>query len=94
MIKFSTPWNREQYQVLGSTSSYTVFPGHNHSMHKVPPYCSCPAYAYSVLISKSQSMVRGLFVLFRFVYMNFVNSVSTYLPSVWPNDYRSASSDR
>ncbi|KAI0256397.1 hypothetical protein BJV78DRAFT_1118074 [Lactifluus subvellereus] len=53
VVKYISPWGRSHFCVLGMTGSYTVFP----SLHKsclVPSFCTCPAFAYAVLISHSQ----------------------------------------
>ncbi|KAI0821691.1 hypothetical protein BC628DRAFT_1523473 [Trametes gibbosa] len=58
VIVYKTAWGRPQYEVLGSTATYTVYPslpsanGHNLA------YCTCPAYAYSVLLSETQLMCK------------------------------------
>jgi len=52
VTKYSTPWGRVVYEVLGSTATYTVFPDLSN------PYCTCPAFAYAVLISESHLMCK------------------------------------
>ncbi|KAI9510944.1 hypothetical protein F5148DRAFT_1175381 [Russula earlei] len=48
-----SPWGRSHFSVLGMTGPYTVFPSLYQSC-SIPFYCTCPAFAYSVLISQSQ----------------------------------------
>ncbi|PSR72107.1 hypothetical protein PHLCEN_2v12022 [Hermanssonia centrifuga] len=59
VIKFTTAWGYTQYQVLGTTSTYTVFLGAVtvDGNRKTPPYCTCASFAYSVLLSEYQLMV-------------------------------------
>ncbi|KAI0074692.1 hypothetical protein K474DRAFT_1601077 [Panus rudis PR-1116 ss-1] len=56
VIKIGTRWGHAQYQVLGSTATYSVFPGEGIT----PAYCTCPAFAYSVMLSKSEIMCKHL----------------------------------
>ncbi|KAI0792603.1 hypothetical protein C8Q75DRAFT_713671 [Abortiporus biennis] len=58
VIRFKTPWGYNQYHVLGSTANYTVFPFRSH--HSPTPYCTCPAFAYGVLLSGSEIMCKHL----------------------------------
>ncbi|KAI0930152.1 hypothetical protein AcW1_008910 [Taiwanofungus camphoratus] len=58
VLKYVTPWGRVQYEVLGSTASYTVFPDLFYPGSSVHFYCTCPAFAYSVLSSESQLMCK------------------------------------
>ncbi|CAL1703140.1 unnamed protein product [Somion occarium] len=60
VIKFVTPWKHSTYHVLGSTTTYTVFPGNSSVSDKLPAYCTCPAFAYSVLLSGSELMCKHL----------------------------------
>ncbi|EPT04531.1 hypothetical protein FOMPIDRAFT_38954, partial [Fomitopsis schrenkii] len=62
VIKYKTPWGGIQYEVYGSTANYTVFPGLPGSSPDTPPafYCTCPAFAYSVLLSQNQIMCKHL----------------------------------
>ncbi|KAH9159850.1 hypothetical protein EDB89DRAFT_1864158 [Lactarius sanguifluus] len=53
VIKYVSPWGRHHFSVLGMTDSYTVFPSLHRSC-SVPHFCTCPAFAYAVLISQSQ----------------------------------------
>ncbi|KAI9067408.1 hypothetical protein FKP32DRAFT_1588778 [Trametes sanguinea] len=58
VIMYKTPWGRAQYEVLGSTATYTVFPGLPSPKGYASAYCTCPAYAYSVLLSETQLMCK------------------------------------
>ncbi|KAI0662339.1 hypothetical protein C8Q70DRAFT_910210, partial [Cubamyces menziesii] len=58
VIVYKPPWGRPQYEVLGSTASYTVFPGLPSPKGYALAYCTCPAYAYSVLLSETQLMCK------------------------------------
>ncbi|KAH9062467.1 hypothetical protein EDB87DRAFT_1559151 [Lactarius vividus] len=53
VIKYVSPWGRHHFSVLGMTDSYTVFPSLDRSC-SIPHLCTCPAFAYAVLISQSQ----------------------------------------
>ncbi|KAI6134494.1 hypothetical protein EDD17DRAFT_1492744, partial [Pisolithus thermaeus] len=58
VLRYKTPWGRSHYEVFGSTSTcYTVFPrlGFSASMFS---YCTCPAFAFSVLVSNSHLMCK------------------------------------
>lgn len=48
--KHVAPWGNVQYRVAGSSERYAVTTD--------PPFCSCPAFAYGVLISGTHSLVR------------------------------------
>lgn len=63
VIVYNTPWGRSQYEVLGSTATYAVFPGLPSGGGHTLAYCTCPAYAYSVLLSETQLMVGTAVVL-------------------------------
>ncbi|KAI0355708.1 hypothetical protein OH77DRAFT_1454232 [Trametes cingulata] len=58
VIVYKTPWGRAQYEVLGSTATYAVFPGLPSAKGHALAYCTCPAYAYSVLLSETQLMCK------------------------------------
>ncbi|KAH9892791.1 hypothetical protein C8Q73DRAFT_73117 [Cubamyces lactineus] len=58
VIVYRPPWGRPQYEVLGSTSSYSVFPGLPSPKGPALAYCTCPAYTYSVLLSETQLMCK------------------------------------
>ncbi|KAN0135400.1 hypothetical protein V8E53_006679 [Lactarius tabidus] len=53
VIKYISPWGRHHFSVTGMTDSYTVFPTLHRSC-SIPHFCTCPAFAYAVLISQSQ----------------------------------------
>jgi len=62
VIKYKTPWGGMQYEVHGSTANYSVFPelpGPSPDK-KSSVYCTCPAFAYSVLLSRTQIMCKHL----------------------------------
>jgi len=56
VIKCMTPQGYPQYEVLGSTASYNVFL--DMAMSPTPFYCTCPAFAYAVLHSRSHLMCK------------------------------------
>ncbi|KAJ3527783.1 hypothetical protein NM688_g8082 [Phlebia brevispora] len=61
VIKFLVPWGHVQYQVLGASATYTVFPGnYSKTVHTIPPYCTCASFAFSALISDSQYMCKHI----------------------------------
>ena len=94
MIKYVSPWGRHHFSVLGLTDSYTVFPNLPHS--SVPHFCTCPAFAYAVLISQSQLVVRASLFPHRCGRRDdlFVSSVNTSWPRLSRCAYRSASCAR
>ncbi|KAF8482525.1 hypothetical protein DFH94DRAFT_626784, partial [Russula ochroleuca] len=53
VIKYTPPWGRSHFSVLGMTGSYAVFPS-LHQSCSIPFFCTCPAFSYAVLISHSQ----------------------------------------
>jgi len=53
VIKYVSPWGRNHFSVQGMTDSYAVFPS-LHPSCSIPHFCTCPAFAYAVLISQSQ----------------------------------------
>jgi len=57
VIKYVSPWGRNHFSVLGMTGSYAVFPS-LHQSCSIPFFCTCPAFSYAVLISRSQITVR------------------------------------
>ncbi|KAH7921405.1 hypothetical protein BV22DRAFT_1072404 [Leucogyrophana mollusca] len=57
VIKYTTAWGRCHYEVLGSTATYTVFPSLFPST-SVSSYCTCPAFAFSVLMAESHLMCK------------------------------------
>lgn len=61
VIKQTTPHSYPIYQILGSSSTYSVF----SSLSPCSPlsfYCSCPAFAFLVLNSSSETMVSILYL--------------------------------
>ncbi|KZV86569.1 hypothetical protein EXIGLDRAFT_840627 [Exidia glandulosa HHB12029] len=48
--KYVAPWRTVAYRVAGSTDRYAVTTD--------PPFCSCPAFAYGVLISGTHSLCK------------------------------------
>ncbi|KIM83227.1 hypothetical protein PILCRDRAFT_819463 [Piloderma croceum F 1598] len=59
VIKYTAPWGRSHYEVLGSTATYVVFPRLSSSPTPVTStYCTCPAFTYAVLISDSHLMCK------------------------------------
>ncbi|KAH8119556.1 hypothetical protein DFH11DRAFT_1849314 [Phellopilus nigrolimitatus] len=57
VMRLKTQWGRSFYEVHGSTSAYTVQPDLPSHM---PAYCSCPSFAFSVLLSEDQLMCKHL----------------------------------
>ncbi|KAI6157768.1 hypothetical protein BKA82DRAFT_4061113 [Pisolithus tinctorius] len=58
VLRYKTTWGRCHYEVFGSTSThYTVFPQLGFSA-KVFCYCTCPAFAFAVLVSNSHLMCK------------------------------------
>ncbi|KAH9985809.1 hypothetical protein BJV74DRAFT_846362 [Russula compacta] len=53
VVKYISPWDRSHISVLGTMGSYTVFPS-LHQSCSIPFFCTCPAFSYAVLISRSQ----------------------------------------
>ncbi|KAI0762101.1 hypothetical protein BD413DRAFT_585527 [Trametes elegans] len=60
VLVYKTAWGRPQYEVLGSTVTYAVFPGLPSASGHALAYCTCPAYAYSVLLSETHIMCKHL----------------------------------
>jgi len=59
VIKYTSPWGRSHYEVLGSTATYSVFPRLLPSpTPTISAYCTCPAFIYAVLISESHTMCK------------------------------------
>jgi hypothetical protein len=56
VIKYTTYWGRTHYDVLRSTSTYVVFPALAPS-GVLKAYCTCPAFAYAVLMTESHILV-------------------------------------
>ncbi|KAH8119572.1 Alpha/Beta hydrolase protein [Phellopilus nigrolimitatus] len=57
VMHLKTQWGHSFYEVHGSTSAYTVQP--DLLPHK-PAYCSCPSFAFSVILSEDQLMCKHL----------------------------------
>jgi hypothetical protein len=55
VIQIISPWGHTNYEVLGSMATYTVQV--DLSVTPTSSYCSCPAFAYSVLMAGSHVMV-------------------------------------
>jgi len=61
VIKYTSPWGRSHYEVLGSTATYVVFPRLSPSpTPAISAYCTCPAFTYAVLISDSHMMCKHI----------------------------------
>ncbi|KAG1894503.1 uncharacterized protein F5891DRAFT_961460, partial [Suillus fuscotomentosus] len=58
VVKYKTSWGRHHYEVMGTTSTYTVFPHLDVASTAVSSYCTCPSFAFAVLISENHLMVR------------------------------------
>ncbi|KAF9227410.1 hypothetical protein BS17DRAFT_464135 [Gyrodon lividus] len=57
VLKYRTPWGRCHYEVLGSTAAYSIFPRLGCSTN-VSSYCTCPSFAFAVLMSESHLMCK------------------------------------
>lgn len=57
VMRYKTTWGRYHYEVRGSTSTYTVFPRLGFSA-PASCYCTCPAFAFTVLMSNSHLMCK------------------------------------
>lgn len=55
VIKYIIPQGYPQYEVLGSTATYSVFL--DMALAPMPFYCTCPAFSYVVLSSRLHIMV-------------------------------------
>lgn len=60
VIKYNLPWGRTMYEVFGSTANYSVFLKLSPNTETSMSYCTCPAFAYSALLSGSQLMCKHL----------------------------------
>ncbi|GJE88150.1 hypothetical protein PsYK624_042330 [Phanerochaete sordida] len=60
VIKLNTAWGHKRYQVLGTTATYSVFPGQAVGAKKTPSYCTCASFAFSVLVTDQQHMCKHL----------------------------------
>lgn len=56
VIHHITPWNHTEYEVLGSTATYTILLDLD-AAPKVPYSCTCPSFIYAVLLSETHIMV-------------------------------------
>jgi len=56
VIQYITPWGTKIYQVLGSTATYSVCV--DMTVAPIPYYCTCPAFAYAVLLSETHAMCK------------------------------------
>ena len=55
VIHYETPWGHSEYDVLGSTDSYSVFVDLHAS--RIPYSCTCSAFMEFVLLSETHIMV-------------------------------------
>ncbi|KAI5120313.1 hypothetical protein M0805_005817 [Coniferiporia weirii] len=55
VMHLKTTWGRSFYEVHGLTSTYTVQPD---LPPRMPAYCSCPAFAFSVLLAEEHLMCK------------------------------------
>ena len=62
MIRHITPWGHTEYEVLGSTATYTILLDLD-AAPKVPYSCTCPSFIYAVLLSETHLMVCMIFFL-------------------------------
>ncbi|KAG7446350.1 uncharacterized protein BT62DRAFT_114141 [Guyanagaster necrorhizus] len=58
VVKYETISGHVYYEVAGSTGTHTVNIGLN--LGPVSSFCTCPAYIYAVLLSKSHLMCKHL----------------------------------
>jgi len=56
VIHYVTPWGHTEYEVIGSTATYSILLDIKAS--PIPYSCSCPAFVYSVLISDTHIMCK------------------------------------
>ncbi|KAF9010644.1 hypothetical protein BDQ17DRAFT_1299174 [Cyathus striatus] len=56
IIHYTTPWGHTEYEVLGSTATYSVFL--DLGTARIPFYCSCPAFSRIVLAGESAVMCK------------------------------------
>jgi len=61
VIHYETPWGYSEYEVLGSTTTYTVLV--DLKTAQVPYSCTCPAFTFNVLMSGTHVMVWLYFLL-------------------------------
>ena len=55
VICLKLPWVRPFFEVQGSTATYSV---QVNLPRRMPVFCSCPAFAFSVLLSEDHLLVR------------------------------------
>jgi len=63
VIHHITPWNHTEYEVLGSTATYTILLDLDASP-RVPYSCTCPSFIYAVLLSETHIMCKHLLATF------------------------------
>ncbi|KIL65841.1 hypothetical protein M378DRAFT_439381 [Amanita muscaria Koide BX008] len=56
VIQYITPWGSRFYQVLGSNATYSVYI--DMVIAPISYYCTCPAFAYAVLLSETHAMCK------------------------------------
>jgi len=56
VIHYVTPWGHSEFEVLGSTATYAVLL--DVPVAPIPYSCACPAFIYSVLISRTHVMCK------------------------------------
>ncbi|KAG1784454.1 uncharacterized protein HD556DRAFT_1251301 [Suillus plorans] len=52
--KYKTSWGQHHCEVLGITSTYTVFPHLDVASIAVSRSCTCLSFAYAVLVSENR----------------------------------------
>jgi len=63
VIRHITPWNHTEYEVLGSTATYTILLDLD-TAPKIPYSCTCPSFIYAVLLSETHIMCKHLLATF------------------------------
>ncbi|TFK44251.1 hypothetical protein BDQ12DRAFT_730330 [Crucibulum laeve] len=58
IIKYAAPWGYTEYEVLGSSDTYTVML--DLFLAEIPFYCSCPSFAIAVLKEKTHVMCKHI----------------------------------
>ncbi|KAF8806676.1 hypothetical protein BYT27DRAFT_7191244 [Phlegmacium glaucopus] len=58
-----TPWGHTEYEVLGSTATYTILPDLD-AAPRVPYSCTCPSFIYAVLLSETHIMCKHVLATF------------------------------
>lgn len=58
VIRHITPWGHNEYEVLGSTATYTILIDLDAAPN-IPYSCTCPSFIYAVLLSETHIMVRS-----------------------------------